>query len=324
MLDKAMETTVGALDRRFLLTSFVPTAAFLGLLTVTLRPGAFGAWERESTGGQVAQGIVFLLAAALCAGLVSGTTVPLLRFLEGYWPGPLGAFGRRHHRAVLVRLGKEGPYQRIESGYPLPSDLAAVLPTTLGNVLRNAERYPAYRYGLDAVVVWPRLYLVASDRALAGVASARSDVDLQATVCALSALYGVIAGAEALVTGRPWGMFLLVFTVPMAVAMVTYRAAVAAARVYGVQLKAVFDLHRLELLEKVAPDLEGPEPDRWHSVQQLWYRAIPLEASVPEQDREPVAEETDPPWWVRVPLSGWFALIVVTVSLLAAPMSLGR
>jgi len=334
MLDKAMDTAVGALDRRFLLTAFLPTAVFLALVAFTVWPssghaGVFAQWQRQSGGQRLAEGIAFLAVAMLSAALLGSMTGLLLKVYEGYWPGRIGEFGRRHHRAVLVDLSRRAvtdprAYSRIEAGYPLPSDLDAVMPTTLGNVLRNAELYPRYRYGLDAVLVWPRLYLVASDRALAGVASARSDMDLHVTVCTLSVLYGTVAGTDALLTGRSWWAFILFFTVPMVVAWLSYQAAVAAARVYGGLVKAVFDVHRGDVLEKLAAEVTGPEPDRWYRLQQLWYRAVPIEASVapePPGEGAPDEQKEAPGWWARVPLSGWFALAVVGVAVLAALLS---
>src|ERR1035441_9723016 len=185
MLENAMGTTIGALDRRFLLTSFLPMAVFLALVVFTFWPSsahadALAQWQRQSGEQRLVEGIAFLAVAMLSAALLASMTGPLLRVYEGYWLGWIGELGRRHHRRVLVRLGRQAAtdaraYGRIEAGYPFPSDLDAVMPTTLGNVLRNAELYPRYRYGMDAVVVWPRLYMVASERALAGIASARSD-----------------------------------------------------------------------------------------------------------------------------------------------------
>ena len=40
----------------------------------------------------------------------------------------------------------------------MPSQPDQVMPTALGNVLRNAELHPRDRYGIDAVLTWPRLY----------------------------------------------------------------------------------------------------------------------------------------------------------------------
>lgn len=305
-----METTVGAVDRRFLVTAFLPVAVFLALVAVTVRPPA--EWH-------VAEGIALVVVALLVAALLAAMTGTLIRAYEGYWPGRLGAavgaLGRRHHRKVLTGLGARGDpaaYARIENGYPFPSDLGQVMPTTLGNVLRNAELHPRYRYGLDAVLVWPRLFLLAPDRALAGLAAARADLELQLTVSALSLLYGLVAGVSAIAQGRAWWAFALLFAGPMAAAWLSYVAAVAAARTYATQLKAVFDLYRLDLLERLAADLPGAEEDRWHRLQELWYRAVPIEAAeLPPPS--PMAEVTGPRSGMR--LSGWYALGVLAGTL---------
>ena len=57
---------------------------------------------------------------------------------------------------------------------------AEILPTALGNALRAAERRAGDRYGLDAIVLWPRLHVVMSTNTRAMVNSARDELDLLA------------------------------------------------------------------------------------------------------------------------------------------------
>ncbi|MET8986401.1 hypothetical protein ABZW49_13210 [Nonomuraea wenchangensis] len=325
VLDKAMETTVGAVDRRFLLTAFLPTALFLALVTITVWPpsgqgGALAQWQRQGGELRLVEAIAFVAVALLGAALLAGVTGSLIRAYEGYWPGRLGAavgaVGRRHHRVVLTRLGTHadpGAYARIEAGYPFPSDPGQVMPTTLGNVLRNAELYPRYRYGLDAVLVWPRLFLLAPDRALAGVAAARADLELHLIVSFLSFLYALIAAAGGLLLGRPWWAFPLLFTVPMVVGWLSYRVAITSARTYGNQVKAVFDLHRLDLLDRCAAELTGSEEERWHRLQEFWYRAVPADVVTMPPAPMPAGEVRGERSVMR--LSGWFALAVALITL---------
>ncbi|MBE3015870.1 hypothetical protein IL992_42925 [Microbispora sp. NEAU-D428] len=330
MLDKAMEATVGAVDRRFLITVFLPTALFLGLTVVTVWPsfrpgGALTWWQSQSGELRLIGGLVFLAVALLTAALLGSGLGLLVRVYEGYWPGRLGtavaALGRRHHRKVLAGLAVRADaasYARIESGYPFPSDRAEVRPTTLGNVLRNAELHPRYRYGVDAVLVWPRLFQLAPERALACVAAARADVELHLTVSALSVLYGLIAGTAQLLQMGPWWSFPLLFTGPMAVGLLSYLAAVAAARTYGTHVKAIFDLHRLDVLDKAAADLPGPEEERWHRLQEFWYRAVPPLTTVVPGVASADAHPTAPPDEEArrsVRLSGWLAMGVLLATL---------
>jgi hypothetical protein len=86
----------------------------------------------------------------------------------------------------------------------LPSDRARLLPTRLGNMLRGAESYGQERYGVDAVLIWPRL----SPLLPAGAASAEADagtvLDLMVTLTVSGLLFGVpIAAGLGAVSAHP-------------------------------------------------------------------------------------------------------------------------
>ena len=51
---------------------------------------------------------------------------------------------------------------RLRRRFPLPDHL--VRPTALGNALSAMEDSAGRDYGLDAVIVWPRLYVVLGGR----------------------------------------------------------------------------------------------------------------------------------------------------------------
>jgi hypothetical protein len=117
-----------------------------------------------------------LLVAALL-GLVGSAviaervTLPLLRLLEGYWPGPLGRSLRRHsfdkRKQRRDRAGslaakrdasgltpqEDAELVRLEEQLNrTPATLAVTMPTRLGNLLRATEARPRIRYGLETGV----------------------------------------------------------------------------------------------------------------------------------------------------------------------------
>jgi hypothetical protein len=350
VLDKAMETAVGALDRRFLLTAFVPTAVFLACLAAFTWPGhrqwsAVAKWQQQDAKALTTQLLGFFAVALLASVLLASVASSITRFFEGYWRGPVGRFaalvGRRYHHGVLDRLGRAAPTdpaadRRISLSYPLPVHVDEVMPTTLGNVLRNAEYYPRDRYGIEAIVVWPRLYLVVPDRALAGLAASRGDLELHLTVATLATVFGCVAAVHELVRPGPWWAFPLVFGLPMLFAWLNYRAAVAAAITYGTHLKAVFDVHRQELLQRFADAATEPEPQRWQRLVQLWYRGVPTDVdleppappgppaptSVTATAASPAAAASPAPKAIRgqsgARLSHWFAIVVAVGSCVGA------
>ncbi len=149
-------------------TACCPCVAFLGccLLTVAAATGGVTAavttWQRQDATVKVIHVVAFLVVAHLTAAWLASAATSLVRFYEGYWPRLLGrpprALGVRWHRDRLAALDPfdDADYARLHTGYP--ADASEVMPTRLGNILKNAELHPEDRYGIDAVVVWPRLY----------------------------------------------------------------------------------------------------------------------------------------------------------------------
>jgi hypothetical protein len=58
-----------------------------------------------------------------------------------------------------------------------PSVPERLLPTRIGNILRAAETRPFDYYGLEAVIVWPRLWLVLPETARQQLGAARATLD---------------------------------------------------------------------------------------------------------------------------------------------------
>jgi hypothetical protein len=291
MLTSLIEETTAALGRRFALTALVPSALLVGLLGVVTAVSwwswydAFAAWRRLDT---VAQGV--LTAAVVLAGMLVATlavrgSTELVRLYEGYWtsrPGRwLARVGGDHHRTRLAALAKNPDpraYRRIHLGYPLPTQPEQVMPTTLGNILRNAELHPRDRYGIDAVLVWPRLYPLLPERMATAVATARTDLDSLLVISALSLSFAVAAGLDVLAAAGPAWLFATCFGAGAAVSRLAYGAATRAAVVYAQQIKVAFDVYRGDLLTHLGvPAPADPEAEHraWQRLAMLWYRNLP-------------------------------------------------
>ena len=209
------------------------------------------------------QAVLLAVAVVVTALIAEPLQVTLVRSLEGYWGQSragrlLAAPGIAFHRARRRRLDRA---QRRSPGEPVsvraqaaredaarklrayPPE-AAILPTMLGNVLRSAEGRAGSRYGLDAIVVWPRLYPLLSDKVTAVLDDLRDQLDLAARFCAVFGIATVISAA--LLATHGW--WLTAAAVTLAGALLSYRAALAAAAAYGQALEAAFDLHRFDLL----------------------------------------------------------------------------
>src|SRR5215467_9597166 len=158
---------------------------------------------------QLALGVGVLLGVTTSAAIVGMCSAPVLRLLEGYWPGWLG----RPREALITRQGERIERDRArlrelalrdvrsltrrevleyvgldERRRRVPGRAQLRMPTRLGNVLRAAESRPGSSYGLQAVVCWPRLWLLLPDAAKREVGTARRRLDAAAQWC----LWGVL------------------------------------------------------------------------------------------------------------------------------------
>ena len=60
------------------------------------------------------------------------------------------------------------------SGFPSRSQ---ILPTRLGNAIKSFEEYPFLQYGMDAVILWPRIVAVASKDYLSGIDDTKTSLN---------------------------------------------------------------------------------------------------------------------------------------------------
>jgi hypothetical protein len=230
-------------------------------------------WTRVSdvsdwfSGQEVAAQIAAILAAlvvvAASAIVVQRLTTPVLRLLEGYWPRWMRPLSdRRRNRILQLRAVENEAWQRLQQrldeGELTANQLAdlarlehrrhhrpvrdsEVLPTRIGNILRTGESRPQHRYGLDAILVWPRLWLVIPDFARRELGTARSSLD--ASVAA--AIWGA---AFVAFTPLAW------WTAPLGIA-VTIVAVVwwvpARAEVFADLIQAAYDLYRTDLYRQL-------------------------------------------------------------------------
>jgi hypothetical protein len=135
----------------------------------------------------------------------------------------------------------------------LPVASERVAPTALGNVLALAEEYPFERYGMDAVVFWPRLRLELEKENLAALDNTFTTLTGLLNISLLASLFAVEAILVWLfrvaVQPESWRL-LAAAPIALIVAWGAYRAAISAARTVGNLLRTAFDYHRHRVLER--------------------------------------------------------------------------
>lgn len=219
----------------------------------------WGRWLARQNGPiQVAVLVAIITGIGVSGVLVSRLSVPAMRLLAGDWPAMTRRVRDRLVKRVATRREKlkerfdeieKLPKQRKESPelmlehvkvdrklHWLPSD-GVFRPTSVGNILLSAANRPRYKYGLNAEVVWPRLWLLLPDTARAELEASRRSLDLATSACV-------------------WGVLFLAFT-PLAWWAAVVGAGAAAlscrfwlrsrAEVFADLLDSVFDLYRARL-----------------------------------------------------------------------------
>ncbi|MCX4986559.1 hypothetical protein [Streptomyces sp. NBC_00572] len=277
--------------RRFVRVALLPSLVFCSLLVVVALVGGeqppsalLRTWRAQPVEFKALLVGGFLTAVLLVSAFLDSAQSAVLRYAEGYWgylaDRSFGRFGRRCHRLRLLRSADGSP-QHL---YPPRSRLHEVRPTRLGNVLKAAELYPQLRYGIDAVLVWPRLFPLLPEGLAGALATARAELSALLTRAVLACAFAVLGGAwvairsgpPALLLGCLWGGVLL--------AWASYRGALSAAVVYGQHVRVAFDLHRLDLLEALGEERRSDpetERERWKRICLFWHRGIPLHHETP-------------------------------------------
>jgi hypothetical protein len=264
-------TNVRLFSVRFLLVSVLPTLALSSIILLLVLSGAPHHAPNFSTavtriehltGNQIG---LLLFAAVIAGVLLYPLQFSMIQILEGYWgtarPFVLAAllatrrYDRKRRRWDKGRQGighgrlREAELLRVTSTYAGAVDALPradrLMPTRLGNVLRAAEDFAGDRYGLNGVLITPRLI----PQLPTGIADRLSDSRLQLDIAVRFCLIWLIATATAIALLINSGVWLWLAATTYALAWLSYRAACAAAAAYGNMLAVAIDLHRFDLLE---------------------------------------------------------------------------
>jgi len=250
----------GKLADRFAAVS-VPALVFWlgGLAAWTVHQGSLAAvtrqlgWlDRQGAGVQVTVLVTVLLALAGSGIVVGELAAPVLRLLEGYWPRWADPLRLRLSRRLAERAAAEAPawqkaYERVQpSADPSAEDLAVYArlerrrrrhPSSPGNILRAAERRPFDKYGLEAVVLWPRPWPALPENLRSDLLAARASLDQ----AAIAGVWGVLFCAFAPLTF--W-----VIPIGLGVAATAVIAVIPGrAQAFGELMEAAYDQYRTSL-----------------------------------------------------------------------------
>jgi hypothetical protein len=283
----ALDKVAGYLDKRFVLTALFPALAFWlsALVLVGTQEGwseSLRWWHERDADEQRLLVVGAIAIVVLSASLLAVQVGAITRLYEGYWgDGAVGTvlvapgLALQRRRFDALDLVDDVAFERRYRMFPRTRE--DLLPTRLGNVFRGAEKYPGDvgRYGIDAVFFWPRLHAVLGDSTRAALADARSSMDLLLTASALALVFGVGSGAYLALASGPAVAWLLAVGGSLLIGWLAYRGTVSAAVVYAENVRAAFDLHRLDLLDQLGyerPTTLDEERAIWKALAQRLYR----------------------------------------------------
>lgn len=205
---------------------------------------------------QITVVLAVVVAVLVSAVVAQKLSLPLLRLLEGYWPGRTAerSVRRLHARrardqrqAVLLEqsrrrgdltAGEARDLARLQARLrDTPGSLDQTMPTRLGNRLRAAELRPKAKHGLDVVACWPHLWLVMDDSTRAELIHCRTELD-----SAVRAYWWSLA----LVVWTPFAWWEMPLGLLLAV-LVYHGWLLGAARDHGDLTEAAFDLYSTRL-----------------------------------------------------------------------------
>lgn len=293
LLGAATGGCAAQLGRYFSVVSALPSAVFVGYLSLLVASGAWSGAVRIDRAVReldLRTGILLTTTSLIVAIALHPLQYTLIQLLEGYWgrstPARALAYLRvRHHRRVSSELAAEARNSSVDEGeansptisdevlrltirareaqrlqVSYPDDLQHVLPTRLGNVLRRYEVNAGSPYGVKAVHGVPRLGMVSGDREARYVENQRTQLELAVRVAVL----GLVAAALTLVLLWRHGAWLLLALLPYAVAYLAYRGAIVAAHEYGTALTVLIELNRFALYERLHLELpDSLAAERW-------------------------------------------------------------
>jgi len=292
MFSTVLKEITDYLDRRFVFTFLFPNllfwCGFLGVFALNSDPMAlWTSWDQQTATLKSIQIVAMLVWVTFFAHIMANQFTWLTRQFEGYWDWVPFGIGKQfrylrknHYAKVLDTLDAREDSEsdeRIYYGYPLPSETEHLMPTRLGNILKNAELYPYQRYQADAVLLWPRLYSILPKEYGSLLSDAKASLDLMLVISALSSLFAIVTGGYLLITGGIWWLFLVCFLGGLFLARLSYKSALQAAIPYTQLIKSAFDLYRGDLLDKLGyecPMSLSDEIRLWDNLCKFIYRGV--------------------------------------------------
>ncbi len=271
-----------SLGKYFLVSGLIPAMLFLGAVDLLFAPRYLEGRHLVEFDFLGIPGVVYILGGAFLGLLLLALNTAIIKLYEHgfYLAGWLRQRNlAQHSERYTALLSRRRAYEQaqetdtgldqaiatleavhekletLQSGQSLPHDPRYIKPTALGNAFAIMEEYPYQRYGMDAMVFWPRLSGVISEDYQGLIGDLKTTLDFLLNLSILALLFAAGALGSALLNlslAEAAGGFL-----GLLAAYGLYRGAVNATAEMGEAVMSCFDLYRGALLERYG--LNQPE-----------------------------------------------------------------
>jgi hypothetical protein len=170
-------------------------------------------------------------------------------------------------RRVSLTLEIQKEHDRIDKEAPLqtlPRRAEMVLPTSLGNAFAVLEEYSYERYGMDAMIFWPRLRPLVEEPFETQLVNTKVVLDMVLNVALLAGIFGV----ECLVLALLHHVWLPIVAgvIAITIGYAAYQGGVQAVLSLQGLVAQCFDFYRKPLLKK----FDLIPPDDLEAEQAIW------------------------------------------------------
>ena len=136
--------------------------------------------------------------------------------------------------------------QLLQSRFPTTQP--PFLPTGLGNAIAAFEDYPRSRYGIDAVLLWPRLLPTLTNKKYAPyIERSKAQFDFLINLCFLLLLFSLETLFVAILFAVDWSLWLIISGFMVLFAYSVYKIAILTVQDWGMTVQVAFDLYRHDL-----------------------------------------------------------------------------
>jgi len=260
MMTKFLEKIGEGLAEKWLLSVLAPAFVFFGIGFIGYM-SYYGDqvfvlfWNNLSQVKQIMFCVLALMVISGCALLVETIQDQVFWLMQGYWPR---LFENLRYKLALKwnnRIKEKGfelqslvddvspkgrrRFAKLDAELSYLPKTSQTMPTLIGNIVLGYEQYSSIRYGLEANVFWPRIYLLLPKDVKDEVSATRSKIleNVRLLIWLVASLIWVI--------WLPW-VILSVF-----IALVVYSRLLNSILLHGELIKSIFDLFRFDLYKKL-------------------------------------------------------------------------